>query len=246
MNYRAWEYATSGDYHRNLDPNWSYTPTYLRKMFVVKDFLLKLSPEMTILDAGCGEGVLVEELRHCGRNVSGLDLNYESEYVSRGSLLNMPYEDASFDVVLLLDVFEHINFSDQPLALREILRVLKPGGSFVAGIPNLAHWNSRFTFLVNGNLDRTDVETNHVGERPMRENAYLINKAGFKIVKTVGITATVPWVYRHVICKGTAKWRWLHDALEPLARLVPSLAMLDIFFCRKPTANVSPSTAVPS
>jgi len=34
--YRSWEYARHGDYHRNLDPNWSYTPTYLRKMTFIK------------------------------------------------------------------------------------------------------------------------------------------------------------------------------------------------------------------
>jgi len=27
--YRCWEYSKKGDYHKNLDPDWSYTPTYL-------------------------------------------------------------------------------------------------------------------------------------------------------------------------------------------------------------------------
>jgi len=38
-------------------------------------------------------------------------------------------------------------------------------------------------------------------------------------------------VYRRIICKRPAWFRWLHDLLEPLA--VPSLAMLNIFVCRK-------------
>lgn len=228
--YRGWEYARCGNYHRNLDPNWSYTPTYLRKMNFIRDFIHKLPIDMHILDAGCGEGVLVDEFKAEGRDIQGLDLNYESEHVRRGSVLDMPYADNSFDAVLLLDVFEHIGYAEQPLALAEIYRVLR-GGILITSIPNLAHLNSRFWFSVFGKLDRTDIETNHIGERPFLENRILLQKAGFKIDKIKGITLTVPFLYRRIICRRPAWFRWLHDILEPLA--APSLAMLNIFVCRK-------------
>ncbi len=229
--YRNWEYATRGDYHRNLDPNWSYAPTYLRKMTFIRDLIHKLPLEAHILDAGCGEGVLVEEFKAEGRDIQGLDLNCESEYVQRGSVLDMPYADSSFDAVLLLDVFEHIGYAEQPVVLAEILRVLRGEGILLASIPNLAHWNSRFWFSVFGKLDRTDVETNHIGERPFFENRILLQKAGFEISNIEGITLTVPFLYRRIICRRAAWFQWLHDMLEPLA--VPSLAMLNIFVCRK-------------
>ncbi len=126
--YRGWEYARMGDYHKNLDPNWSYTPTYLRKMRFVRKFLETLPKETKILDAGCGEGVLVEEYRLKGYTIEGIDLNYESEFVQRGNILKMPYENESFDFIILLDVFEHLTFTDQPKALAEIKRVLSVGG----------------------------------------------------------------------------------------------------------------------
>ena len=236
---RGWEYARLGDYHRNLDPNWSYTPTYLRKMAVVKTFLQQLPKNAAILDVGCGEGVLVEEMRSVGLNITGIDLNYESQLVTLGNVLQIRYANDSFDVVLLLDVFEHLAFQDQATALREILRVLRPGGKFVASIPNLAHWNSRNSMFFKGTLDRTDVETNHIGERPMRENASLIEEAGFTVSQVVGVTLTVPWLYRQVICKRATRWRWLHDACEPIARMAPGLAMLDVFFCQKPQTTKS-------
>lgn len=232
--YRGWHYAEAGDYHRNLDPNWSYTPTFLRKMSVVTQFLQQLPKTAAILDAGCGEGVLVEDMRKQGADIYGLDLNYQSKYVARGDVLAMPFEDARFDAVLLLDVFEHLAFENQRKALKEIRRVLKPGGHFVASIPNLAHWNSRHSLFFHGKLDRSDIETNHVGERPMHENLHLLGEAGYEVQRLVGITLTVPWVYRSLICRQPARWRWLHDRCEPLARLRPSLAMLNIFFCRKP------------
>jgi SAM-dependent methyltransferase len=236
---RGWEYARLGDYHRNLDPNWSYTPTYLRKMAIVKTFLRQLPKNATILDAGCGEGVLVEEMRSLGLNISGIDLNYESQLVTLGNVLQIQHANNSFDVVLLLDVFEHLAFQDQAIALREVLRVLRPGGEFVASIPNLAHWNSRNSMFFRGTLDRTDVEINHIGERPMQENARLIEEAGFTVSRVVGVTLTVPWLYRKVICKRAVRWRWLHDMCEPLARMAPSLAMLDVFFCQKPQTSQS-------
>ncbi len=62
----------------------------------------------------------------------------------------MPFEDNFFDVVLLLDVFEHIGYSDQPMALQEIKRVLKSDGQLIVSIPNLAHLSSRIAFVMFG------------------------------------------------------------------------------------------------
>jgi len=229
---RGWEYSRLGDYHRQLDPNWSYTPTFLRKMAVVRACLARLPRESRVLDVGCGEGVLVEELRGTGLDVTGIDLNYRSDHVIQGDLLALPFADASFDAIVLLDVFEHLAFADQPRALAEIRRVLKPGGRFVASIPNLAHANSRASLLIRGRLDRSDHEFNHVGERPRWENAALLREAGFTIERETGVTLTLPLLYRQVICRNPARWRGLHDALEPFARLAPGLALLNIFECR--------------
>jgi SAM-dependent methyltransferase len=232
--YRGWIYKTSGDYHRNLDPNWSYTPTYLRKMALVRRkirFWRAVRPSVRILDAGCGEGVIVEEFRAQGFQIEGLDLNYESEYVRLGSVLDMPYEDETFDAVLLLDVFEHLAYADQTVALAEIHRVLRMGGRLIASIPNLAHLNSRFRLAFCGQLDRTDIITNHIGERPFAENRRLLQEAGFQVEEIKGVTLTVPFLYRSVICRRPVWFRWLHDLMEPLA--IPSLAMLNVFVCRK-------------
>ncbi|MDW7973209.1 MAG: class I SAM-dependent methyltransferase [Thermodesulfovibrio sp.] len=233
-NYRGWEYATKGEYHKNLDPDWSYTPTYLLKMAFVRSFLDRLPKNSKILDAGCGEGVLVEEYRAKGYNIEGIDLNYQSEIVRRGNLLDMWfYSDDSFDVVLLLDVFEHLSFADQPKALAEIKRVLKHEGILVASIPNLAHLNSRIKFFLNGKLDRTDCELNHIGERPFSENLKLIQESGFDVAKVKGITLTLPPLI-NIIRRKPSWFRWLHNILQVFA--LPSLSMLNIYICR----NIKP------
>lgn len=228
--HRGWEYAVRGDYHRDMDPNWHYTLTYLRKMSLVRRYLSALPADMSILDAGCGEGLLVEEYRAKGYRIQGIDLNYESDFVTHGDVLSMPYEDGSIDLVLMLDVFEHLQFADQPLALKEMARVLKPGGSLLLVIPNLAHFNARFRMLFRGRLDRTDIDTNHCGERPLQENLQLLREAGFDVQRQKGITLTVPWLYRSVICRWPARFKWLHDVLDLVA--VPSLAMFTFIECR--------------
>lgn len=232
-NYRNWAYKECGDYHKNLDLNWSYAPTYLQKEKFVNTYIQLLPKDRVILDVGCGEGVFVEKYYNEGYQISGIDLNYSSNHVTQGSVLDLPYDDNTFGTIIFLDVFEHLAFDNQYAALKEIYRVLKPEGELCISVPNLAHLNSRFRFFFKGGLDRTDVDINHLGERPLREYIELIQNNGFEIVRQQGITLTLPIVYRRLICKHAKKLRWLHDMFEPIARLFPSLAMLTIFVCRK-------------
>jgi len=175
----------------------------------------------------------VESFLKPGRDIQGIDLNYSSEFVRLGNVCELPYEDNSFDAAMFLDALEHIEFKNQPLALREIYRVLKPGGQLLLAVPNLAHLSSRFDFFLRGQLNRTDDELNHVGERPFLENRKLIEAAHFTVLRYTGVTFTVPIIYEKLICRKPENLRWLHDFLEPMGQLFPSLAMLNFFVCQK-------------
>jgi ubiquinone/menaquinone biosynthesis C-methylase UbiE len=125
---RRGEYAARGDYHRLPDPDWEFYPTYLAKLNIVRRCLDSLPSETRVLDAGCGEGVLVDE--YAGRlRIEGLDPNYSSDRVRTGSLTALPYDDESFDRALCLDVLEHLTFEEQPRALAELHRSLFPAVS---------------------------------------------------------------------------------------------------------------------
>jgi SAM-dependent methyltransferase len=227
---RRGEYAARGDYHREPDPNWEFYPTYLAKLAAVRRWLDALPGSTRVLDAGCGEGVLVDEYAHRLR-IEGLDPNYSSDRVRAGSLTALPYDAESFDRALCLDVLEHLTFDEQPRALAELHRVLRPRGELLVSVPNLAHLQSRIHFLLAGRLIRTASEQKHPGDRPVDEYIRMAERAGLTLVGRRGIFPTVPIVTRFI--------RRHPKRLLPLHRLltrllpVPGLCLLNLLTFRK-------------
>src|SRR5688572_33121180 len=130
------EYALRGDYHREPSPDWEFYPTYLAKLAFVRKYLTQLPQGTRVLDAGCGEGVLVEEFQ--GRlAIEGIDPNYESDHVTRASLTTLPYGNAAFDRATCFDVLEHLTFEEQAKAISELFRVMLPGGELLWWVPTL-------------------------------------------------------------------------------------------------------------
>ena len=227
---RRGEYAARGDYHRTLDPSWDYYPTYLAKLTAVRRYLDALPRSTRVLDAGCGEGVLVDE--YADRlDIIGLDANYGSDRVTHGSLTALPFPDASFDRALCLDVLEHLAYEEQPRALAEIFRVLRPGGELLVSVPNLAHLQSRIQFLLRGRLIRTASEYKHPGDRPAGEYMQLARTAGFHLVDRRGIFPTLP-VVTHFIRRHPRALAPLHRALTRLLP-IPGWCFLNLLTFRK-------------
>lgn len=100
-----------------------------------------------LLDVGCGAGIFLEAMKLLpGWQVEGLELKRSvAAAVSRrleipvfgGTLEEAAFADESFDAITMWDVLEHV--LDVTGTLREVARVLRPGGVFVARVPN---WSS--------------------------------------------------------------------------------------------------------
>lgn len=94
-----------------------------------------------VLDVGCGTGAIMDLLKSRGYFAEGVDTSEEAlkfcrekgHTVQLGSADKMDYADESFDLVLASDVLEHLE--NDAAAVREVSRVLKKGGLFIATVP---------------------------------------------------------------------------------------------------------------
>jgi ubiquinone/menaquinone biosynthesis C-methylase UbiE len=126
-------------------------------------FLLEPNPEGRVLDLGCGYGGISIPLADMFGEVVAADPTFERVETVRlrcrdegiknietvqADALNLPFEDKSFDGVVMMGVLEWVAVGKegrvedlQQKALKEIFRVLKPHGFFVLGIENRFGYN---------------------------------------------------------------------------------------------------------
>ena len=110
-----------------------------------------------LLEIGCGAGRNLRAFAHyrpdlhlAGVDISRIALD-EAEQAGGpidyrlGDALNLPYPDASFDIVVLFDVLEHV--TDVGRAVAEVARVLRPGGMFHGFVPCEGNRRTLFALL---------------------------------------------------------------------------------------------------
>jgi ubiquinone/menaquinone biosynthesis C-methylase UbiE len=108
-----------------------------------------------ILEVGCRAGNLTQFF-HDGNEVVGIDVDRNAlvEFEKRLGLKShwvdvdsedLPFTDGQFDIVVFSEVMEHLRFPQK--ALKEIARVLQPGGRLVGSVPNAFRLRNRLKFL---------------------------------------------------------------------------------------------------
>ena len=132
-------------------------------------------PGLSVLDLGCRDGALTSAYLS-GNRVVGVDIDRVA--LDRASQLGietvwadvdqpLPFEDASFDVVVIAEVLEHLRFPENVLA--EAKRVLVPGGMLVGSVPNCYRLKSRLRFLLGRPPERDPTMLRMFGpDRPDR------------------------------------------------------------------------------
>lgn len=100
-----------------------------------------ITPGCSLLEVGCGRQVFGSEYYTRAAKKVGIDLEADAikenttlDSVVCGSIENMPFPDNSFDVVIAQWVLEHV--ANAKKTVREVERVLKPGGAFLFLTPN--------------------------------------------------------------------------------------------------------------
>jgi SAM-dependent methyltransferase len=129
-----------------------------------------------ILDVGCGTGANLLMLSEFG-DAEGVDVSEDAlafcrarglEKVKLGAAEKLPYDDGTFDLVTALDVVEHLD--DDLAGLREMRRVLRPGGRVLLFVP---------TFMFLWGLQ--DDVSNHRRRYRMPELGRVLEQAGFEV-----------------------------------------------------------------
>jgi ubiquinone/menaquinone biosynthesis C-methylase UbiE len=150
----------------------------------------------TVLDVGCGGGRTISKLAaHAARGkVYGVDYSEESVAAStrnnarsiagghvevrQGSVSHLPFPDAMFDLVTAVET--HFYWPDLPVDLREILRVLKPGGTLVIIAEVYKGANSAIATLAEQFVDRTGMTL-----LTAKEHRDLLINAGYNDVRVI-------------------------------------------------------------
>jgi 2-polyprenyl-3-methyl-5-hydroxy-6-metoxy-1,4-benzoquinol methylase len=204
-----------------------------------------------VLDLGLSRGLLLERFRRYeGVRLGGIEIDpaeierararglepdrhFVNVFDGNRLVARLPYSDEEADVVLAGEILEHI--VDTEGFLREILRVLRPGGSLVLSTPNILWWKYRLELLAGRYPDALEHRTRygddfgHVrvfGPAQLRE---LMRDAGFVDVALAGKRLGP-------IASLTSTPRRAALALDRLADRYPQLADTLIAYGRRPAS----------
>ena len=153
--------------------------------------MIQSMPPGRVLDLGCSGGLLAEKIRAAGHTVVGVDVleipgvrERTDEFYTADLDKPLPAEvGGQFDLVIAGDIIEHLSRPGD--ILRDILRVMRPGGQLIVSVPNFGHWYPRFRVALGGfGYDRRGVLDNtHLRFFTRRTLRRTVHRAGFDILQ---------------------------------------------------------------
>jgi methionine biosynthesis protein MetW len=195
-----------------------------------------IAPGTDVLDLGCGDGmtsgvwIKERQARYVGVDISANGVKEAERLGLRtiqiGDAATLPFGDAAFDVVVCIEVLEHL-FSPQA-ALAEIQRVLRPGGTAIITVPNVAAWRWRLDFFLFGRWNPIGDELSaaqpwrdpHIRFFTIAAMRRLLEAQGFAIKSLGGhgggVLQYVPGLRRFARHQASSMYRWME-------RIIPSL-----------------------
>jgi 2-polyprenyl-3-methyl-5-hydroxy-6-metoxy-1,4-benzoquinol methylase len=216
-----------------------------------------LDSAASIADLGCATGTFAAGLVRPGRVVTAVDASEDSlaelerlhaDLIARGwlrpvhaDLTDLPLESASVDLAFCMEVLEHVHEDEK--ALREISRILEPGGVLVVSVPNRKAPRPLLERLGGSSVHREPGPAEHVREGYAEDELrQLLVRAGFRPTWVGGVggglyrlltsvVALAHLVYRRT--RGQRSWSWADmekDSSRPIfhvyARIFRVLAFL--------------------
>ncbi|WBB81191.1 class I SAM-dependent methyltransferase [Micromonospora sp. WMMD882] len=164
------------------------TFTYRRQ---IRPYLPEGPAQLRILDIGCGQGHLVQIMLTDGLDAYGVDISPEQVALARsrgldrvelGDFRSWLATEHAWDAVIATDILEHLGKDDVMRTFDQVARALKPGGVFVARVPNAVS-------PTGGNIMYGDIT--HQTWFTQRSLAQLAAVAGFESVRFAACTPPV-------------------------------------------------------
>jgi SAM-dependent methyltransferase len=182
---------------------------------------LSLPSGSSVLDVPCGAGALTLALRARGFDARGVDVDPLARpalgelFVAADLSAGIPCASQTFDLVVSVEGIEHL---ENPFAfLREIHRVLRPGGRLLLTTPNLTSIRSRVRFFGSGFYHQDPRPLNesarhplhHIGLRTLPDLRYAMEASGLRL-QEVASTHVKPISYAYGVL---APWMALYTAI---------------------------------
>jgi len=198
MNAPGFDYdSVSGDYQfRAMQSGPRLQRFWHRNKLQVMDHVLNVTPRDCVADVGCGAGNLLLHIGSRARTIIGIDINRKalhfcqerpnSEGVNNSLFLQasgyaLSLADNSIDKLLLVEVIEHLQ--NPPDFLKELYRVLRPGGKILITTPNYhSLWPILEWMLDLFNMTPKMVNEQHVCRFVPRQLAAVAQTAGFEVM----------------------------------------------------------------
>lgn len=121
----------------------------------VLEILSSVPERGNLLDVPCGLGALSQKAAELGFTVTGGDLVTREDlaltkeaFVALDLNESLPFDDASFDSVISIEGVEHVH--NPNMMIRELSRVLRPGGTLIVSTPNVLCVRSRWSWFKRG------------------------------------------------------------------------------------------------
>jgi 2-polyprenyl-3-methyl-5-hydroxy-6-metoxy-1,4-benzoquinol methylase len=179
--------------------------------------ILPLLPQNTsaILEIGCGKGETldwIKSIRFC-RTIVGVELSLDVAKVAKNKIdfviqgdieeINLPYANEYFDLILCLDVLEHLK--DPWSVIKKLTKYLKAGGILIASIPNVRHYKVIIPLILFGQWNYVDsgiLDKTHLRFFTKKSAIDLVSSSGLKIDKTIVISPeknTKGWLFNLIL-----------------------------------------------
>jgi SAM-dependent methyltransferase len=153
--------------------------------------ILATKPGCKILDIGCSGGLFADRARAAGHHVTGVDYleipgvrDRTDAFYQADLSQGIPAEvGTGYDVVIAGDIIEHLPRPKD--TLREILRVLRPGGELLLSVPNFGHWypRARVTLGLFGYDRRGILDQTHLRFFTRSTLRRLVRRCGFDLLE---------------------------------------------------------------